>query len=91
MKKSLSGDCDYVWLEQPRVSKQQHNRKRKPRRPHKRNLPHPHRRNPPHNPNRRKRSRTRAEYNAYVGALQQTDASAKISGLEAFLTSTPTA
>ncbi len=30
-----------------------------------------------------------AEYNAYVGAAQQTDAGAKISGLEAFLTQYP--
>ena len=30
-----------------------------------------------------------AEYNAYVGAVQQTDASAKVSGLEAFLTQYP--
>ena len=30
-----------------------------------------------------------AEYNAYVGAVQQTDAAAKVSGLEAFLTQYP--
>src|SRR6201997_1415874 len=30
-----------------------------------------------------------AEYNAYVGAVQQTDPAAKISGLEAFLTQYP--
>src|SRR5205807_7563324 len=30
-----------------------------------------------------------AEYNAYVGAVQQTDPNAKISGLEAFLTQYP--
>src|SRR6202158_4036783 len=30
-----------------------------------------------------------AEYNAYVGAVQQADAAAKISGLEAFLTQYP--
>ena len=30
-----------------------------------------------------------AEYNAYVGAVQQTDAAAKVSGLEAFLTQFP--
>ena len=30
-----------------------------------------------------------AEYNAYVGAVQQKDANAKISGLEAFLTQYP--
>ncbi|MBZ5678999.1 MAG: hypothetical protein LAO24_02715 [Acidobacteriia bacterium] len=30
-----------------------------------------------------------AEYNAYVGAVQQTDATAKISGLEAFITQYP--
>src|SRR5208337_1418291 len=30
-----------------------------------------------------------AEYNAYVGAVQQTDAAAKISGLEAFLAQYP--
>lgn len=30
-----------------------------------------------------------AEYNAYVGAVQQTDAAAKVSGLEAFMTQYP--
>ena len=30
-----------------------------------------------------------AEYNAYVGAVQQTDANAKVSGLEAFVTQYP--
>src|SRR6202158_3536168 len=30
-----------------------------------------------------------AKYNAYVGAVQQTDAAAKVSGLEAFLTQYP--
>src|SRR6202142_3289489 len=30
-----------------------------------------------------------AEYNAYVGAVQQTDPAAKVSGLEAFLTQYP--
>jgi len=30
-----------------------------------------------------------AEYNAYVGAAQQTDAAAKVSGLEAFVTQYP--
>src|SRR5208282_1893799 len=30
-----------------------------------------------------------AEYNAYVGAVQQTDAAAKVSGLEAFVTQYP--
>ena len=30
-----------------------------------------------------------AEYNAYVGAIKQSDANAKISGLEAFLTQYP--
>src|SRR5215470_20326264 len=30
-----------------------------------------------------------AEYNAYVGAVQQTDANAKISGIEAFLAQYP--
>src|SRR5208283_1015814 len=30
-----------------------------------------------------------AEYNAYVGSVQQTDAAAKVSGLEAFLTQYP--
>jgi len=39
---------------------------------------------------RKKRSRP-AEYNAYVGAVQQSDAAAKVSGLEAFLTQYPTA
>src|ERR1700694_6203856 len=30
-----------------------------------------------------------AEYNAYVGAVQQQDAAAKVSGLEAFMTQYP--
>ena len=30
-----------------------------------------------------------AEYNAYVGAVEQKDAAAKVSGLEAFLTQYP--
>jgi len=40
-------------------------------------------------PQQKKEIKNPAEYNAYVGALQQTDASAKISGLEAFLTQYP--
>ncbi len=36
-------------------------------------------------PQQKKEVKDPAEYNAYVGALQQTDAAAKISGLEAFL------
>ena len=37
-------------------------------------------------PPQKKEIKDPAEYNAYVGAVQQTDATAKISGLEAFLT-----
>src|SRR5271169_3137344 len=40
-------------------------------------------------PQQKKEIKNPAEYNAYVGALQQTDATAKISGLEAFLTQYP--
>src|ERR1035438_9246656 len=38
---------------------------------------------------RKKEIKDPAEYNAYVGAVQQTDAAAKVSGLEAFLTQYP--
>ena len=37
----------------------------------------------------RKEIKDPAEYNAYVGAVQQTDVAAKISGLEAFLQQYP--
>jgi tetratricopeptide (TPR) repeat protein len=40
-------------------------------------------------PQQKKEIKDPAEYNAYVGAVQQTDANAKISGLEAFLTQYP--
>ena len=40
-------------------------------------------------PQQKKEIKNPAEYNAYVGALQQTDPTAKISGLEAFLTQYP--
>jgi len=40
-------------------------------------------------PQQKKEIKDPAEYNAYVGAIQQTDANAKISGLEAFLTQYP--
>jgi hypothetical protein len=40
-------------------------------------------------PQQKKEIKDPAEYNAYVGAIQQTDPSAKISGLEAFLTQYP--
>src|SRR5438552_2353139 len=40
-------------------------------------------------PQQKKEIKNPAEYNAYVGAVQQTDANAKISGLEAFLTQYP--
>ena len=36
-------------------------------------------------PQQKKEIKDPAEYNAYVGAVQQSDAAAKISGLEAFL------
>ncbi len=45
---------------------------------------------PPQNPTttqtapQKKEIKDPAEYNAYVGAVQQTDAAAKVSGLEAF-------
>ncbi len=39
--------------------------------------------------NQKKEIKDPAEYNAYVGAVQQTDPAAKISGLEAFLTQYP--
>lgn len=50
---------------------------------------------PPQNPTptpaapQKKEIKDPAEYNAYVGSVQQTDAAAKISGLEAFLTQYP--
>ena len=40
-------------------------------------------------PQQKKEIKNPAEYNAYVGALQQTDPTAKISGLEAFVTQYP--
>jgi tetratricopeptide (TPR) repeat protein len=40
-------------------------------------------------PQQKKEIKDPAEYNAYVGAVQQTDPTAKISGLEAFLTQYP--
>jgi len=40
-------------------------------------------------PQQKKEIKDPAEYNAYVGAVQQQDVSAKISGLEAFLTQYP--
>ena len=43
----------------------------------------------PQPPPQKKEIKDPAEYNAYVGAIQQQDANAKISGLEAFLTQYP--
>src|SRR5207247_7042672 len=40
-------------------------------------------------PQQKKEIKDPAEYNAYVGAIQQKDPAAKISGLEAFLTQYP--
>src|SRR5208337_3408500 len=40
-------------------------------------------------PPQKKEIKDPAEYNAYVGAVQQTDAPAKVSGLDAFLTQYP--
>jgi tetratricopeptide (TPR) repeat protein len=40
-------------------------------------------------PQQKKEIKDPAEYNAYVGAVQQTDATAKLSGLEAFLAQYP--
>src|SRR5437588_12028944 len=40
-------------------------------------------------PQQKKEIKDPAEYNAYVGAVQQADPAAKISGLEAFLTQYP--
>src|ERR1700693_5541254 len=40
-------------------------------------------------PQQKKEIKDPAEYNAYVGAVQQADAAAKISGLEAFLSQYP--
>jgi tetratricopeptide (TPR) repeat protein len=44
---------------------------------------------PPPPATQKKEIKDPAEYNAYVGAVQQTDAAAKVSGLEAFLTQYP--
>ena len=49
----------------------------------------PARRSPRAQPQQKKEIKDPAEYNAYVGAVQQTDANAKISGLEAFLAQYP--
>jgi hypothetical protein len=43
----------------------------------------------PPKPAQKKEIKDPAEYNAYVGAVQQSDAAAKVSGLEAFLTQYP--
>ncbi|MGA8152946.1 MAG: hypothetical protein WB952_18490 [Terriglobales bacterium] len=43
----------------------------------------------PQQPQQKKEIKDPAEYNAYVSAVQQTDAAAKISGLEAFLAQYP--
>ena len=43
----------------------------------------------PQKPPQKKEIKDPAEYNAYVGAAQQTDAAAKVSGLEAFVTQYP--
>jgi len=43
----------------------------------------------PAQPQQKKEIKDQAEYNAYVGAIQQQDPAAKISGLEAFLTQYP--
>src|SRR5690348_12110612 len=43
----------------------------------------------PGQPQQKKEIKDPAEYNAYVGAVQQQDPAAKISGLEAFLTQYP--
>src|SRR6202051_3108869 len=40
-------------------------------------------------PQQKKEIKDPAEYNAYVGAVQQTDPASKVSGLEAFLTQYP--
>ncbi len=40
-------------------------------------------------PQQKKEIKNPAEYNAYVGAIQQTDPAAKVSGLEAFLQQYP--
>ncbi len=40
-------------------------------------------------PQQKKEIKDPAEYNAYVGAVEQKDAAAKVSGLEAFLTQYP--
>jgi len=53
-------------------------------------VPRPCRKAPRRFPSRpRKKIKDPAEYNAYVGAVQQSDAAAKVSGLEAFLTQYP--
>src|SRR5690349_18047301 len=51
--------------------------------------PQPAQTSPSQPPQQKKEIKDPAEYNAYVGAVQQTDAAAKISGLEAFLTQYP--
>ncbi len=51
--------------------------------------PQPAQTSPSQSPQPKKEIKDPAEYNAYVGAVQQTDAAAKISGLEAFLTQYP--
>ena len=43
----------------------------------------------PAQPPQKKEIKDPAEYNAYVGAVQQADPTAKVSGLEAFLTQYP--
>src|ERR1700726_4956636 len=43
----------------------------------------------PAQPQQKKEIKDPAEYNAYVGAIQQTDPTAQISGLEAFLAQYP--
>src|ERR1039458_3154201 len=43
----------------------------------------------PQKPPQKKEIKDPAEYNAYVGAAQQTDAAARVSGLEAFVTQYP--
>jgi len=51
--------------------------------------PQPAQTSPSQPPQPKKEIKDPAEYNAYVGAVQQTDPTAKISGLEAFLTQYP--
>src|SRR3984893_14099222 len=52
-------------------------------------LPQPAQTSPSQPQQQKKEIKDPAEYNAYVGAAQQTDPAAKISGLEAFLTQYP--